>query len=146
MKKILVVEDDLRIAAALAIRLQAAGYEVLTASDGRKGLELASASRPDLILMDITLPLIDIWMPLGVGYSVARRIKSMGLGHIPIIFITASRQSGLREAAQELGAAGFFEKPYDSEELLGAIARVLDTESSLASDRTSDLSLLEHQL
>jgi CheY-like chemotaxis protein len=85
-------------------------------------------------------------MPLGVGYSVARRIKSMGLGHIPIIFITASRQSGLREAAQELGAVGFFEKPYDSEELLGAIARILDTENPLASDRTSDLSLLEHQL
>lgn len=126
MKKILIVDDDERIAMALSIRLKAAGYEVEIARDGRKGLEAAKHGRPDLILLDIGLPLMDIWMPLGVGYSVARRLKSMDLGAIPIIFITASKQSGLREAAREVGAAGLFEKPYDAEELLAAIDRILN--------------------
>jgi two-component system alkaline phosphatase synthesis response regulator PhoP len=126
MKKILIVEDDERIGMALAIRLRAAGYETLLARDGQKGLQLARNCWPDLVLLDIGLPLMDIWMPLGVGYSVARRLKSIGRGSIPIIFITASKESGLREAAQKIGAAGFFEKPYNPDELLKAIEEILN--------------------
>ena len=125
MKKILVIEDDSNITAALSIRLKASGYEVLTAPDGLHGLKLARNHWPDLILLDVGLPLLDIRMPLGVGYSVARRLKAMGLGEIPIIFITASKEKGVREAAQEAGAAAFFEKPYDPEELLSAIDQIL---------------------
>src|SRR5437867_1623568 len=88
MKKILILEDDARIATALAIRMEAAGYEVLTAPDGLQGLKLALENRPDLILMDI-------WMPVGLGFSVAQRLKGLGLGGIPIMFITASKQKGL---------------------------------------------------
>jgi len=130
MKKILIVDDDEKIALALAVRLRATGYEALIARDGNKGLELARTKQPDLILLDIGLPLMDIWMPLGVGYSVARRLKGIGCGSIPVIFITASRQSGLREAAQKTGAAGFFEKPYDSDQLLAAIAQSLNSSGS----------------
>jgi CheY-like chemotaxis protein len=125
MKTILIVDDDENIGLSLSVRLKAADYRVLIAKDGQEGLRLARINWPDLVLLDIGLPLMDIWMPLGVGYSVARRLKSMGRASMPFIFITASKKSGLREAAQEVGASGFFEKPYDAEELLGAIAKLL---------------------
>ena len=121
MKKILIMEDDTKIAAALAIRFSAAGYDVLTASDGLEGMHMALKDRPDLLLMDI-------WMPVGLGFSVANRLKDMGLGEIPIIFITASKLKGLREAAQRSGAVGFFEKPYDPEKLLAAVSQALNSE------------------
>lgn len=119
MKKILIIEDDLKIAVALAIRLEAAGYSVLTAPDGFAGLKLAVEQKPDLLLMDI-------WMPVGLGFSVAQRLRTLGLSGTPIIFITASRAKGLRAAAEELGAAGFFEKPYDPQALLAAVAQALN--------------------
>jgi len=144
MKKILIVEDDEKIAMALAIRLRAAGYEALLARDGEKGLQLARNSWPDLILLDIGLPLMDIWMPLGVGYSVARRLKSIGRGSIPIIFITASKESGLLEAALKVGAAGFFEKPYNPDELLKAIAQILSRDGSSSPDHESAAGLSQN--
>lgn len=118
MKRILIVEDDPRITAALKVRLTACGYEILTAGNGFEGLKLAMNSRPDLLLLDIM-------MPMGMGFSVAERLKAVGLGHIPIIFITASKRTGLRRTAAKLGAAGFFEKPYDADELLSAIELIL---------------------
>ena len=123
MKRILIIEDDTKIAAALAIRLAAAGYDVMAASDGLEGMQVAVKDRPDLLLMDI-------WMPVGLGFSVAQRLKDIGLGEIPIIFITASKLKGLREAAQKMGAAAFFEKPYDPEKLLAAVAQALHPEPS----------------
>ena len=120
MKKILIVEDDTKIAAALAIRLEAAGYAALTAPDGLAGLKLALESKPDLILMDI-------WMPVGIGFSVAQRLHRLGLRGVPIIFITASKIKGLRKTAERLGAVAFFEKPYDSEQLLAAVRQSLDS-------------------
>ena len=119
MKKILVMEDDAKIAAALAIRLEAAGYEVLTARDGFGGLKVALHDRPDLIVTDI-------WMPVGTGFSVAQRLRSLGLANIPIIYITASKLEGLRESAKELGAAAFLEKPYNPEQLLEVVSQALE--------------------
>ena len=118
MKKILIVEDDPKIATALSIRLRAVGYEVVTAGDGFTGLKMTMTHRPSLILLDIM-------MPVGMGFSVAERLRDIGLGEIPIIFITASKRAGLRKTAQQLGAAGFFEKPYDADELLAAVNLIL---------------------
>ena len=118
MRKILVVEDDAKIAAALRVRLESTGYQVVTAADGFSGLKMTMTHKPELILLDIM-------MPVGMGFSVAERLKSLGLGDIPIIFMTASKRPGLRRTAQQLGAAGFFEKPYDAEELLAAIYLIL---------------------
>ena len=118
MNKILVVEDDLKVTSALRIRLEAAGYQVVTAGDGFSGLKMTMTHQPNLILLDIM-------MPVGMGFSVAERLKDLGLGDIPIIFITASKRAGLRKTAQQLGAAGFFEKPYDAGELLSAIGLIL---------------------
>lgn len=119
-KKILVVDDDRKIALALAIRLEAAGYAVLTAPNGFEGLRLTVDQRPDLILMDI-------WMPVGMGFSVAQRLSHLGFQDIPIIFITGSKVAGLRETARELGAMDFFEKPYNPNDLLEAVSRALDS-------------------
>ena len=126
MKTILVLEDDPNIAIALAVRLDAAGYNVHTAADGVRGLKLALVNRPDLIVMDI-------WMPVGLGLSVAQRLKDLGFANTPVIFITASRLKGLREAAANLGAAGYFEKPYDPEQLLGAVHQALHQHTFTAS-------------
>jgi CheY-like chemotaxis protein len=118
-KTVLIVEDDVKTAKALAIRLEAAGYEVLTAPDGVQGVQHAMDHRPDLIITDI-------WLPVGIGFSLAQRLKRAGLGHIPLVFITASRLPGLKQAAMQLGAVGYFEKPYDPEALLRTIAQSLD--------------------
>lgn len=125
MKRILIIEDDPRIAAALKVRLTARGYDILTAGNGFEGLKLAMNSRPDLLLLDIM-------MPMGMGFSVAERLKAVDLGHIPIIFITASKRTGLRRTAAKLGAAGFFEKPYDAEELISAIDLILGSSTAKA--------------
>jgi len=117
--KILVVEDDKKIAEALAARLRAAGYEVLVANDGLDGIKQAVACKPNLVLMDI-------WMPVGLGFSVAQRLKQIGLGDIPVIFMTALKLKRLKRAAERLGAAGFIEKPYKPQELLSAISAALD--------------------
>ena len=118
MKSILVVEDDVKTAAALKVRLEGAGYAVVSADEGFSGLKMALTHRPSLILLDIM-------MPVGMGFSVAERLKHLGLGDIPIIFMTASKRAGLRTTAHQLGAAGFFEKPYDAEELIAAVNLIL---------------------
>ena len=114
MKKILVIEDDQKIALALATRLKSAGYDAGLAYDVLTGVTAAIKQRPDLVLMDIS-------MPGGDGFIAAKRIQTLVPSLTPIIFLTASKQAGLREKAAEFGAAGYFEKPYDADELLAAI-------------------------
>jgi DNA-binding response OmpR family regulator len=118
MKKILLVDDDKRGVAALAIRLKAAGYEVLTATDGLEGLKQAVHDRPDLIVMDI-------WMPQGIGILIAQRLKHFGLAEVPVIFLTASRKEEVWPIVEEVQPAGFFEKPYNSKEILDSIRLLL---------------------
>jgi DNA-binding response OmpR family regulator len=126
MKKILIIDDDKRVADALAIRLRASGYRVLKAVDGLEGLKLAAHYRPDLVVMDV-------WMPGGLGVLIAQRLKHIGLGEVPVIFLTASKKRDLWEIAQEVGPAGFFEKPYDAKELLNSIGLALGHTASACS-------------
>jgi DNA-binding response OmpR family regulator len=125
MKKILIVEDNLKIAAALSVRLKQAGYDVLTAADGRQGLKVAVVARPDLIVSEI-------WMPAPIGFLTKDRLLNLGLADVPVIYITASKQEDLKTIALEEGAAGFFEKPYDANELLAFIAQALPAEPAVA--------------
>jgi DNA-binding response OmpR family regulator len=118
MQKILIAEDDRKIGAALKIRLVAAGYEVQVIRDGFRSYIRAMTGQPDLILMDI-------YLPIGSGLAVAEELKRAGLDDIPIIFMTASKEKNLRERTEQLNAAGFFEKPFDMEQLLAAIRRTL---------------------
>ena len=118
MKKILVADDDKKIAAALEIRLQAAGYDTVAVPDGFRSFMLAAAQHPDLILMDV-------FMPYGDGFAVVQELLDLHGAPIPVIFMTASRKEGLWARAQKCGAAGFFEKPFDVDKLLNTIARIL---------------------
>src|SRR5262245_43673991 len=124
MKKILIVDDDRKIAAALEIRLRAANYQVITAPDGEAGLKAAASHRPDLIVMDI-------WMPNGVGPLVAQRLKHIGLADVPVIFLTAGKRKELWRITEELEPAGCFEKPYDPAELLQSIQTILHGSENL---------------
>ena len=82
-KHVLVVDDEEQLALAIKIRLQSQGYEVVTANDGQQALELASQQRPDLIIMDVLMPVMD-------GYSCLRELNTrFGRGKIPIIILTA---------------------------------------------------------
>jgi DNA-binding response OmpR family regulator len=118
-ERILIVEDDESIAMALALRLKAAGYETMLAFDAVLGLTTAVRTPPDLVLLDIS-------MPAGNGLSLAQKIKTLLPEPPPVIFLTAGKQPSLRQKAMELGAAGFFEKPYEAEELLAAIEQGLE--------------------
>jgi CheY-like chemotaxis protein len=116
---ILVVEDDNRIIEILKIRLQAAGYRVSTARDAVLAVLMATKLRPDLILLDIVLPGDN-------GLLVAKRLQNTAAtADIPLMFLTASSQPGLQEQAMALGAVGFFEKPYEAEQLLASIDEAL---------------------
>jgi DNA-binding response OmpR family regulator len=122
-KRILIVDDERDILKALMIRLQKAGYEVVTAFDGAQGIFMAHKEQPDLIILDIR-------MPAGNGFSVAEKLKqSRSTSPIPIIFLTGSPEKDSHEKAMTLGARFYIKKPYDPEELLDAISRALEKES-----------------
>jgi DNA-binding response OmpR family regulator len=116
--QILIIEDDEKIALALALRLKAAGYRATTTYDALTGVNSAVTNHPALVLMDIS-------MPAGNGFSVAERIQALIPTRIPIIFVTASKKAEFRERAKKMGAAGYFEKPYEAKDLFGAIRRAL---------------------
>jgi DNA-binding response OmpR family regulator len=119
MAKILIVEDDKKIATALAVRLKAEGFEFEIAVDAIMGISAARRLSPDLIILDIS-------MPAGDGFTVAERLRSLNQTMFtPFIFLTASKQPGLKERAMEAGAVAFFEKPYEPEKLLSTIKGAL---------------------
>jgi len=119
-KRILIVDDERDIVKALTIRLQRAGYEVVTAFDGAQGIFMAHKEKPDLIILDIR-------MPAGNGFSVAEKLKEdANTGAVPVIFLTGSPEKNSEEKAMALGARFYVKKPYDPEELLDAIRRALE--------------------
>ena len=119
MKKILIVEDDPRVAKALELRIRNAGYATTVASDGYSGVTAAAKLKPDLILLDIN-------MPAGNGFTVAERIRANQPERTPIVFITASKQPDLLDRALALEASGYVEKPYNPEQVLTLLANVLN--------------------
>ncbi|MCB9914301.1 MAG: response regulator [Planctomycetes bacterium] len=119
-KRILIVEDDQDIVEALAIRLQAAGYEVHRAFDVVLGTSAAVRVRPDLVLLDVS-------MPGGNGLMLAERLQNIPeTAGTPVLFLTASKKTEIRDAALALGAVGFLEKPYDARELLRIVEETLE--------------------
>jgi DNA-binding response OmpR family regulator len=119
-KKILIVDDERDIVKALMIRLQGAGYDIVTAFDGAQGVFMAHKEKPDLIILDIR-------MPAGNGFSVAQRLKrSIHTFTIPVIFLTGSPEKNAEDKAMAMGARFYIKKPYDPEELLDAVKRALE--------------------
>ena len=118
MQKILIVEDnDLNL--DLLVQLLEDDYELVTANNGADGIEIAEQERPDLILMDMSLPVID-------GWEATRRIKSNNeLAHIPIIALTAHAMSGDEEKAKAAGCDGYLAKPLNEDLLFDQLDQFL---------------------
>jgi len=115
MPKILLVEDNEMNRDMLSRRLLRSGYEVIIAEDGARSVAMAASDRPDLILMDMSLPVID-------GWEATRRIKATPeLSKIPIIALTAHAMATDREKALEAGCDDYDTKPIELQRLLGKI-------------------------
>jgi CheY-like chemotaxis protein len=120
MTKILLVEDNEMNRDMLSRRLIRKGYEVVMALDGRQAVEMASGENPDLIIMDMSLPVID-------GWEATRQVKAApATCAIPVIALTAHAMAGDREKAIEAGCDDYDIKPIDLPRLLGKIATLLE--------------------
>lgn len=119
MARILLVEDNELNRDMLSRRLGRRGHEVLLAADGAEGLAAADRERPDLVLLDMSLPVLD-------GWEAARRLKGrVETAGIPIIALTAHAMAGDRERAIEAGCDDYDVKPVELDRLLGKIAALL---------------------
>jgi DNA-binding response OmpR family regulator len=117
--KILLIDDDTLLLALLERKLTARGYAVITANDGNQGLERARADKPDLIVLDMMMPIMD-------GRQVLRAIQAdAALSTIPVIMLTARREESDIVGAIERGAADYQLKPFSPEELIARIGRFL---------------------
>ena len=117
--RILYIEDNSDNRLLIRRVLQAEGYTMLEAADGSSGLKIAGEEQPDLILVDINLPEID-------GYEVTARLKQLpGLGHVPVIAITANVMKGDREKTLAAGCDGYIQKPVDVDLLPSQIEHFL---------------------
>jgi CheY-like chemotaxis protein len=121
MPKILLVEDNEMNRDMLSRRLARRGYEIVIATDGQEGVERALGERPDLILMDMSLPVKD-------GWTATREIKAdPQLATTPIIALTAHAMSGDRERAMEAGCDDYDTKPVEFDRLVAKIQALLVT-------------------
>jgi CheY-like chemotaxis protein len=119
MPKILLVEDNEMNRDMLSRRLQRKGYEVVLALDGQSGVEMSQTQAPDLVLMDMSLPVLD-------GWEATRRLKTdASTRHIPIIALTAHAMSSDREKALEAGCDDYDTKPVELPRLLAKIEALL---------------------
>ena len=119
MPKILLVEDNEMNRDMLSRRLARKGYEVVLAVDGQNGVEMARTHAPDLVLMDMSLPVLD-------GWEATRRLKAdAATQHIPVIALTAHAMSSDREKAMEAGCDDYDTKPIELPRLLGKIEALL---------------------
>ena len=118
MKRILVVED-VEFNRDLIVQLLEDEYEILTAANGAEGIEVALRERPDLILMDLSLPVMD-------GWEAARRIKADEvLRDIPIIALSAHAMKGDEDRARQCGCDDYLSKPLDEDVLFEKLAKFL---------------------
>ena len=119
MNKILLVEDNEMNRDMLTRRLERKGFEVVIAVDGQAGVSMASSSSPDIILMDLSLPVID-------GWEATRKIKADPVTQsIPVIALTAHAMAGDEQKALQAGCNDYDTKPIDLKRLLNKIEKLL---------------------
>jgi len=124
MKKLLLVEDNEMNRDMLSRRLARRGYEILVATDGSEGLAEATRHLPDLIIMDMSLPVLD-------GWESTRALKEQpATRSIPVLALTAHAMAGERERALEAGCNDYDTKPVDFTRLLGKIETLLSGSSA----------------
>src|ERR1700692_4217096 len=119
MTKLLLVEDNEMNRDMLSRRLIRRGFQVVFAIDGQQGIDLARSERPDVILMDMSLPIID-------GWAASARLKADDATRgVPVIALTARAMSGDREKAIEAGCDDYDTKPVELDRLIGKIERLI---------------------
>jgi len=117
--RILVIEDNEQNLYLVKFILENNGYEVCEARDGREGIEMAEKIKPDLILLDIQLPVMD-------GYAVARTLRTKpDLAKVPIVAVTSYAMAGDREKAIAAGCNGYIEKPINPDTFMQQVERQL---------------------
>jgi len=118
-KKILYIEDNEQNLYLVTFILEKSGYQVFAAMDGQQGIDSAATVNPDLILLDIQLPLMD-------GYAVARQLRTNpDLAGIPIVAVTSYAMAGDREKAIEAGCNGYIEKPINPDTFMQQVEQHL---------------------
>ena len=118
-KRILIVDDDQGILQILKKNLEPQGYEILTASDGQEGLKSARQKNPNLIILDLMLPLLD-------GYKICRMLKfDRKFKDIPIIMLTSCSQKEDEKLGYEVGADLYITKPFKTEDVMEKIKAML---------------------
>ena len=123
-RTILIIEDNDQNLYLLTFILQKHGYHVEAAQDGREGINLATRVKPDLILLDVQLPVMD-------GYAVARHLRSNpDLEATPIVAVTSYAMAGDREKALESGCTGYIEKPINPDTFMAEVEGYLFSKSS----------------
>jgi two-component system alkaline phosphatase synthesis response regulator PhoP len=136
MNRILIIEDEKDIVRLVKYNLEKQGFEVLSASDGASGLELARKEKPDLIILDLMLPKID-------GLEICRTLRQDS--RVPIIMLTAKKEEVDRVLGLELGADDYMTKPFSMRELLVRIKNILRRaraeESSVEAFQCGDLKI-----
>ena len=132
MKTILLIEDNNEVRENTAEILELANFKVIQAENGKIGVEIATATRLDLIICDIMMPVLD-------GYGVIHLLsKSPKTASIPFIFLTAKSERGDFRKGMEMGADDYITKPFDDIELLRAVESRLKKAEALKSDYTRD--------
>ncbi len=118
-KKVLLIDDEKDLVETLSFRLQAAGYEVITAFDGAEGLRLAREHKPDIMITDVMMSKMD-------GYQLCRMLKfSAEFRDMPVIMLTARGQEGDKRIGMDVGADYYMTKPFDGAKLLEKMAELL---------------------
>ncbi len=124
-KRILAVDDELEVLRLLKMRLESAGYDVLTAVNGRHAVEIATREKPDLIILDILMPEMD-------GSQAAAALhENPETKDIPVLFLTClftKREEKI--GGHEIGPHFFLAKPYEATDLLGEVARIITKKPS----------------
>lgn len=111
---VLVVDDDAALVRLLRLTLRQGGFDVATAANGSEGLERLSAQKPDVIVLDLEMPVMD-------GRAFFRELRSRGV-ETPVLILSAR---GARQARRELGANAALEKPFDTEDLVDSVRQLI---------------------
>ncbi|MCR4337781.1 MAG: response regulator [Candidatus Omnitrophica bacterium] len=117
--KILIIDDDPLILRLMDEVLKTKGYEILIASEAASGLEMAIKKNPDLIILDVMMPIIN-------GYNICRLLKKeVGMRDVPIIFLTCRSEEDDRRIGEQVGADAYLPKPFNTPDLLLKIEELL---------------------
>ena len=128
MPRILLIDDDASLLDALSLAFEDAGYEVLTAPDGQRGLDVVNKERPDAVISDVNMPGLD-------GFSLCRKLRASG-NAVPLVLLT-SRDDEIDEAlGLELGADDYVAKPFSTRVLLARITALLRRDAMRATQQT----------